>query len=295
MAVAKSKSDKASAGPRRRRQRKTRTLALSSQGDSDSSPSSSSSSNDDSESDEANTKSVNRESPPPKRAPSASSSSSSSSAASLSSSSSSSSADSTSSSESNGSDPASPAARKRTSKNRTTAPSDIMHVSAAALSSGKHRHVFRLTPEPGLDEADSIPVKKRTSHREQAIKALEPAKLKLPSRWQHIVDAMKSSPSSKRDSEGDSTSNPQQSKAQQERRRQAFRSLWLKAVADEFEDELDSIRTREPTLGADGGTRLPLFIDALAYGSELFTTPSGKEQVHGRTDDIDELALTANL
>lgn len=51
----------------------------------------------------------------------------------------------------------------------------------------------------------------------------------------------------------------------------------------------------EPTLGADGGTRLPLFIDALAYGSELFTTPSGKEQVHGRTDDIDELALTANL
>lgn len=52
---------------------------------------------------------------------------------------------------------------------------------------------------------------------------------------------------------------------------------------------------REPSLGADGGTRLPLFIDALAYGSELFTAPSGKEQVHGRTDDIDELALTANL
>ncbi|KAJ1027635.1 hypothetical protein NDA18_003635 [Ustilago nuda] len=287
MAVEKSKSGKVSAGPRRRRQRKTRTLALSSRDDSDSSPSSSSSSNDDSESDEANTKSANRESPPPKRAPSASSS--------LSSSSSSSSADSTSSSESNGSDPDSPAARKRTSKNRTTAPSDIMHASAAASSSGKHRHVFRLTPEPELDEADSIPVKKRTSHREQAIKALEPAKLKLPSRWQHIVDAMKSSPSSKRDSEGDSTSNTQQSKAQQERRRQAFRSLWLKAIANEFEDELDSIRTREPSLGADGGTRLPLFIDALAYGSELFTAPSGKEQVHGCTDDIDELALTANL
>ncbi|CCF47937.1 hypothetical protein NDA11_003129 [Ustilago hordei] len=287
MAVEKSKSGKASAGPRRRRQRKTRTLALSSRDDSDSSPSSSSSSNDDSESDEANTKSANRESPPPKRAPSASSS--------LSSSSSSSSANSTSSSESNGSDPDSPAARKRTSKNRTTAPSDIMHASAAASSSGKHRHVFRLTPEPELDEADSIPVKKRTSHREQAIKALEPAKLKLPSRWQHIVNAMKSSPSSKRDFEGDSTSNTQQSKAQQERRRQAFRSLWLKAIANEFEDELDSIRTREPSLGADGGTRLPLFIDALAYGSELFTAPSGKEQVHGRTDDIDELALTANL
>lgn len=59
---------------------------------------------------------------------------------------------------------------------------------------------------------------------------------------------------------------------------------------------------REPTLGADGGTRLPLFIDALASGSELFSSPTSKTQMSPIRDGdeagqaaIDEVALASNL
>ena len=75
------------------------------------------------------------------------------------------------------------------------------------------------------------------------------------------------------------------------KQRAAFHSLWMKALTDEFADELDQIRqvcrvavrraltqtdTRlvEDTSSSAATSRLPLLIDSLSFGSEVF--PSGR-------------------
>lgn len=123
------------------------------------------------------------------------------------------------------------------------------------------------------------------------LKALEPEAPRLPPHLQRIVDVKTSSAAARKGANAKTLSNSHETQAQKERRQQAFRSLWLKAVADEFGDELDAIRTREPTLGADGGTRLPLFIDALAAGSELFSS-SQSDQTQQAT--LDEMTLVTS-
>lgn len=80
-------------------------------------------------------------------------------------------------------------------------------------------------------------------------------------------------------------------------REEALQSVWMRTMVDEFGEELDALRKvgllpllrpsiiplhptdtscllplqKEPTLGADGGSRVPLLIDALQAGSELFS------------------------
>ncbi|CBQ71654.1 conserved hypothetical protein [Sporisorium reilianum SRZ2] len=297
MAAAKRKAGNASASSRRRRTRKTRTLAVS----SDDSSSSSSDSSSESSSDESDVEGTSTQPAKniAKRArtsstSSSSSSSSSSSDSSSSSSSSSSSADSSSSDESSSSDSDAHTSsrRRRSVKGRITSVSQAQDI--AASSSDNKRHVFRLTPEPDASQLDTRSTKKQIDPHNRTLEALEPAAPRLPSHLQRIVDAKTSSPSSRKTSNANSPSASQQTQAQREKRQQAFRSLWLKSVADEFGDELDAIRTREPTLGADGGTRLPLFIDALAAGSELFTSSSSDQNASSRPA-LDEIALASNL
>ncbi|PWN46501.1 hypothetical protein IE53DRAFT_365375, partial [Violaceomyces palustris] len=87
-----------------------------------------------------------------------------------------------------------------------------------------------------------------------------------------------------------------------EKRKEAFKSLWMRSVAEEFGDELDAIRTREPTLGAEGGTRLPLLIDALGSGCEIFSSTSSSKDGNGlgvggrdQASRVDEVALAMDL
>nr|CDI52325.1 hypothetical protein BN887_05316 [Melanopsichium pennsylvanicum 4] len=226
-------------------------------------------------------------------------SSSSSSSASSSASSSSSSADTSSSSDSDESDSDSAPKRKRPAARSNTS-NKILEGQRKISSSSKHKNVFRLTPESDKDLVDDIPASNHSDYKRRALKALEPAPPRFPQDVQRIVDAKSLQPSARKSGKGTKPSTSQQTQAQREQRRQAFRSLWLKAVADEFGDELDAIRTREPTLGADGGTRLPLFIDALASGSELFSSPSNEQTgperaIDARQITLDEVALASNL
>ncbi|CDW98888.1 hypothetical protein [Sporisorium scitamineum] len=175
-----------------------------------------------------------------------------------------------------------------------------LHLGAVATQKGAPRHEFRLTPEPDAATLERRLQKKQNAVPNRTLEALEPGAPQLSPHLQRIVDAKTSSPSSRKSSNTGSILASQQTQAQKEKRQQAFRSLWLKAVADEFGDELDAIRTREPTLGADGGTRLPLLIDALAAGSELFTRSSSEQHASSHTaaasrPALDEIALASNL
>lgn len=264
MPAAKTKAGNSSVKPRRKRQRKTRTLAVSSDDDSDSS-SSSSSSSDDSESEEQAQKPVKSEA---KRRTSVSSSSSLSSSSSSSSSSSASSASSSSSSSSNRSSSSEsssesssssdsedsdsdPSINQKRSKRRRITADPESQGNAGSSSGGTRKHIFRLTPEPAdQDRLQQPSATQRASFQRRSLQALEPEMPRLPHHLQRIVDAKTSSPSARNATHSNnnnhlsnSKSTPKQSEAQRERRQQAFRSLWLKAVADEFGDELDSIRT----------------------------------------------------
>lgn len=71
----------------------------------------------------------------------------------------------------------------------------------------------------------------------------------------------------------------------------SFRTLWMQALTEEFGDELDNIRQTDPRLsnpatGASAATaRLPLLIDALSFGSEVFARPEGAD------DAVDEMQM----
>lgn len=79
----------------------------------------------------------------------------------------------------------------------------------------------------------------------------------------------------------------------------SFRALWMQALTDEFGNELDHMRQTDPRLGGEsaGGShataRLPLLIDALSFGSEVFSgAPSGAADNHDTVDEI-SMALPA--
>jgi hypothetical protein len=77
---------------------------------------------------------------------------------------------------------------------------------------------------------------------QRVVTQAQPSPPALPDHLQRIVDAKFASSATTR-SGSRSKSSPQHSQAQRERRQQAFRSLWLRSVANEFGDELDAIRT----------------------------------------------------
>ncbi|PWN42817.1 hypothetical protein IE81DRAFT_116534 [Ceraceosorus guamensis] len=81
-----------------------------------------------------------------------------------------------------------------------------------------------------------------------------------------------------------------------EERRNAFRTFWLAAVTEEFGEELENMRKRDPSLSESlGGSRLPLLIDALASGSEIFSTGQPQSSAHLEGDnalmDVDEVGM----
>ncbi|WFD25752.1 hypothetical protein MNAN1_000718 [Malassezia nana] len=71
----------------------------------------------------------------------------------------------------------------------------------------------------------------------------------------------------------------------QDTQREAFRTLFMQALTDEFESELDALRQNDPFLADDTNTsaatgRMALLIDALSFGSEAMAdqhAQSGKE------------------
>lgn len=81
-----------------------------------------------------------------------------------------------------------------------------------------------------------------------------------------------------------------------EKQQASFRSLWMQALTEEFGNELDQLRQNDPRLSSESaGTsnatgRLPLLIDALSFGSEVF---SGPQSGSGERDEqsVDEIKM----
>ncbi|WFD17852.1 hypothetical protein MCAP1_000061 [Malassezia caprae] len=75
-----------------------------------------------------------------------------------------------------------------------------------------------------------------------------------------------------------------------EKQRDTFRSLYMQALTEEFDDELDALRQHDPLLVDDTSTsaatgRMALLIDALSFGYEtLADSKQGKK-------DVDQVAL----
>lgn len=66
------------------------------------------------------------------------------------------------------------------------------------------------------------------------------------------------------------------SKELAEKQRKAFHALYMQALTDDFENDLDHIRQHDPRLMEDASTsratgRMTLLVDALSFGSEAFT------------------------
>lgn len=77
----------------------------------------------------------------------------------------------------------------------------------------------------------------------------------------------------------------------QEKQRETFRSLFMQALTEEFDDELDTLRQQDPLLVDDTSTsaatgRMALLIDALSFGYE--TLAEGSTQ---RNNEVDQVAL----
>ncbi|WFD05361.1 hypothetical protein MVES1_000691 [Malassezia vespertilionis] len=81
----------------------------------------------------------------------------------------------------------------------------------------------------------------------------------------------------------------------QQKQRNTFRTLWMQAVTEEFGDELDAMRQDDPRLSTETTTtssatsRLPLLIDALSFGSEVF--PGAQDTAGPGSQAVDEVAL----
>ena len=66
------------------------------------------------------------------------------------------------------------------------------------------------------------------------------------------------------------------SKELADKQRKAFHALYMQALTDDFENDLDHIRQHDPRLMEDASTsratgRMTLLVDALSFGSEAFT------------------------
>ncbi|PWZ00818.1 hypothetical protein BCV70DRAFT_200085 [Testicularia cyperi] len=268
---------KSAAAPRnrRKRQRKTRTLAVSSDdssSSSSSSDSSSSASESGSEDEQAKNDKMNVDS---------------SSDDSDSSSSASSETDSDSDSESD----------KAVKRSRVSSKPKPAASSATVSSSNRTKQPkrsstkFRVTPEPDSDSSasSSDDDEDLDSISQAPRRPLPPHLAALVRKKTHPQSNTAASSATKIDRQQQRDQRTKAKSQNTEARRDAFKSLWLRSMADEFGDELDSIRNKEPTLGADGGTLLPLFIDALTSGSELFNPTSGasaSSKAHNRTDEV---------
>ncbi|KDN40702.1 hypothetical protein K437DRAFT_269921 [Tilletiaria anomala UBC 951] len=77
----------------------------------------------------------------------------------------------------------------------------------------------------------------------------------------------------------------------QEEKKEMFRDIWMKAVAEEFGEELNNLRQREPALTEVAG-RLPLLIDSLRSGADVFRMGTKSKSSDGRNNaDIDEVQV----
>ncbi|UZJ52942.1 hypothetical protein CBS101457_002262 [Exobasidium rhododendri] len=75
-------------------------------------------------------------------------------------------------------------------------------------------------------------------------------------------------------------------------REEYFQAVYMRIVIDEFGEELDALRKKEPNLTAESGSRMPLLIDALQAGSELFSRGSTSSKEHSISlGDSDEVGL----
>jgi len=75
-----------------------------------------------------------------------------------------------------------------------------------------------------------------------------------------------------------------------EKQRATFRSLYMQALTEEFDDELDALRQHDPLLVDDTSTsaatgRMALLIDALSFGYETLIDSKQGEK------DVDQVAL----
>lgn len=79
-------------------------------------------------------------------------------------------------------------------------------------------------------------------------------------------------------------------------RRETLERVWMKVMVEEFGNELDALRKKEPTLGTSTtDKRMPLLIDSLQAGAELFsdginTSPEEKRKAP-ELHTIDETAI----
>ena len=92
----------------------------------------------------------------------------------------------------------------------------------------------------------------------------------------------------------------------EEKQHASFRTLWMQALTEEFGNELDQMRQvclflltqndarlSSESAGASNATaRIPLLIDALSFGSEVFSGPRRAEPgVDMEDDPVDEMSI----
>ena len=83
-----------------------------------------------------------------------------------------------------------------------------------------------------------------------------------------------------------------------EKQKESFHSLWMQSLTEEFGNELDELRQNDPRLSSgpanatNATARLPLLIDALSFGSEVYShAPTTKDETgHDMVDEI-QMAL----
>ena len=83
-----------------------------------------------------------------------------------------------------------------------------------------------------------------------------------------------------------------------EKQKESFRSLWMQALTDEFGNELDEQRQNDPRLSSgpanatNATARLPLLVDALSFGSEVYSqAPTAADEADHDTVDEIQMAL----
>lgn len=179
------------------------------------------------------------------------------------------------------------------------------------------RELYTPPPEPALSFEDVIAPshnKRSPSHLSQALTGMQPVRAEPPRGVLGELAEERQNALARRkqfeahmqrggmSSTGPTLSDPSQRQAREE----AFTSVWMRTMVDEFGEELDALRKRDSTLaGGDGGpnssSRMPLLIDALQSGAELYSrgrrdapstaSSSMASQIPSAFYDVDEVAL----